>query len=59
MKTKKKIILIVIVIIIVAGAGLAIDQFIVLQKAHSTFDNYYVFRGCTQLHFKDHHLGCL
>jgi hypothetical protein len=20
-----------------------------LQKAHSTFDNYYAFRGCTQL----------
>ena len=27
----------------------AINQFFVLQKAHSTFENYYAFRGCTQL----------
>lgn len=26
-----------------------INQFIVLRKAHSTFENYYAFRGCTQL----------
>lgn len=25
------------------------DQFFLLQKAHSTFENYYAFRGCTQL----------
>ena len=26
-----------------------IYQILYLQKAHSTFDNYYVFRGCAQL----------
>jgi len=45
----KKIILGVIGIIVVIFAAFAIDQFVVLQKAHSTFDNYYAFRGCTQL----------
>lgn len=24
-------------------------QWLYLRKAHSTFDNYYAFRGCTQL----------
>ena len=41
-----------IFIIIVAGIALllfAIDQFFVLKKAHSTFENYYTFRGCEQL----------
>ena len=32
-----------------AGAALAVEQYFVLQKAHSTFDNYYAFRGCTEL----------
>ena len=45
----KKIILGVIGIIVVILAIFAIDQFVTLQKAHSTFDNYYAFRGCTQL----------
>jgi len=45
----KKITLWVIGVIIVVLCGLAVEQFFVLQKAHSTFDNYYAFRGCTQL----------
>jgi len=45
----KKITLAVIGIIVVVFAAFAIDQFFVLQKAHSTFDNYYAFRGCAQL----------
>ena len=45
----KKIILGVIGILVVVFAALAIDQLIVLQKAHSTFDDYYAFRGCAQL----------
>jgi flagellar basal body-associated protein FliL len=45
----KKIVWVIIVIIVVTVAAFAIDQFFVLQKAHSTFDNYYAFRGCTQL----------
>lgn len=45
----KKIVWAVIVVLIVAAGAFAIDQYFVLQKAHSTFDNYYAFRGCTQL----------
>ena len=45
----KKIVWAVVAIIVLALAALAIDQFFVLQKAHSTFDNYYAFRGCAQL----------
>jgi hypothetical protein len=45
----KKIILAVIGIVVVAFAAFASNQFFVLQKAHSTFDNYYAFRGCVQL----------
>ncbi len=26
-----------------------INQFLLLKKAHSTFENYYAFRGCVQL----------
>lgn len=29
--------------------ALAINQVVTVQKAHSTFSNYYEFRGCTQL----------
>lgn len=45
----KKIILVIIGVIVLAMAALVIDQFILLRKAHSTFDNYYAFRGCVQL----------
>ena len=27
----------------------AMYEFFALQKAHSTFENYYAFRGCVQL----------
>ena len=47
--THKKIMWAIILLVIVAIASFALDQFFVLQKAHSTFDNYYAFRGCTQL----------
>ena len=45
----KKIIWAVVGLIVLALVFLAINQFFVLQKAHSTFDNYYAFRGCVQL----------
>ncbi len=28
---------------------LCVNQILMLQKAHSTFDNYYTFRGCIKL----------
>jgi hypothetical protein len=45
----KKIIWAIVGIIVVIVVAFAIDQFSVLRKAHSTFDNYYAFRGCVQL----------
>jgi hypothetical protein len=45
----KKIIIAVVGIIVLVLVVLAIDQIFILQKAHSTFDNYYAFRGCVQL----------
>ena len=38
----------------------AVTQFFYLRKAHSSFDNYYAFRGCTQLLEKTENYGiCL
>ena len=48
LKKYKKLIIIgssVTIVIIVFG----IYQVIMLHKAHSTFENYYAFRGCTKL----------
>jgi len=39
----------VIVIILVIIFGFLIQQKQMLSKAHSTFENYYAFRGCTTL----------
>lgn len=44
-----KLSLAVIVVIIVVLAALVAFQVSTLRKAHSSFDNYYTFRGCTQL----------
>lgn len=40
-------------LIIVAAGLFVLNQMLILKKAHSTFENYYVFRGCTQLLKKD------
>ena len=34
-------------LIIIFAAG--VDWIFILRKAHSTFENYYAFRGCTEL----------
>jgi hypothetical protein len=39
-------IILVVAIILVAIATVQVRK---LNKAHSTFDNYYAFRGCTEL----------
>jgi hypothetical protein len=46
-KNKKTIAVLLFMIIIIFTIGIV--QFFVLRKAHSTFENYYVFRGCVQL----------
>ena len=48
MKRKNKILIVLLLVallIVIFGAV----QFFDLRKAHSSFDNYYAFRGCTQL----------
>ena len=45
MKTNLKIILVVGVVVVASCVG----WILYLRWAHSSFDNYYKFRGCTQL----------
>ena len=50
MKNKfNKNLVIALVGMLVIMLAIGVEQVIFLQKAHSTFDNYYAFRGCTQL----------
>ena len=45
----KKIVLLIVSLVVLILFAFGIQQILILQKAHSTFDNYYAFRGCTQL----------
>ena len=47
--SKNKIALIVIALAIILVFIYGINQWLYLRKAHSTFENYYAFRGCAQL----------
>jgi hypothetical protein len=47
LKNKKALITILLVVIVVFAFG--IYWILLLRKAHSTFENYYAFRGCDQL----------
>ena len=49
MRSQKRIIVAIVILLVAAAAAFALGQFFLLQKAHGTFDNYYAFRGCTQL----------
>ncbi|MCL5003942.1 MAG: hypothetical protein M1352_01580 [Patescibacteria group bacterium] len=46
---KKRIIFGLITAALVLILALGVNQFLVLRKAHSTFNNYYAFRGCEKL----------
>ncbi len=46
---KKRTLVILAAIIAVLAVILGVSQWIMLRRAHSSFDNYYAFRGCTQL----------
>ncbi len=48
-KIKTRIILIVLILVTAIALCFGIYWTLYLQKAHSTFENYYAFRGCTQL----------
>lgn len=44
-----KLLVTALAIVIILLGIISILQLRTLNKAHSTFDNYYAFRGCTQL----------
>lgn len=44
----KQVFFIVVFIFCVLGF-LVVKQFLYVQKAHSSFENYYAFRGCVKL----------
>ena len=48
---KKAALVLIILAIVLADAGIyiAASYFAYLRKAHSTFENYYAFRGCVEL----------
>ena len=47
--TKNRILVWAAVVAALVLASLVVSQFFIVQKAHSTFENYYAFRGCTSL----------
>lgn len=50
LKTRKsRIAAVAILLAAIIILVLAIHQIVYLRKAHSTFENYYAFRGCVQL----------
>ncbi len=56
-RTKLSIFVCIIFILIISACILGISQIILLNKAHSSFTNYYNFRGCTQLVEKTNSYG--
>lgn len=54
---KIKLAIIIIILVAVATFIFFINQVLYLQKAHSTFENYYAFRDCVQLLSKTDNYG--
>ncbi|MBU6389224.1 hypothetical protein KGQ71_01780 [Patescibacteria group bacterium] len=46
---QKKFVLLALIVAIILIAWLVIGKSIALKRAHSSFENYYAFRGCQQL----------
>jgi hypothetical protein len=44
-------------VIVLVGIIFTVYQVLYLKKAHSTFENYYAFRGCSQLIKKTNDYG--
>jgi hypothetical protein len=54
---KYKLLINVTGVIFVLASVWEIYQILYLRKAHSSFENYYAFRGCTQLVNKTEDMG--
>jgi hypothetical protein len=48
-KMPDKLFVVLVAIVILLALVFGISQWFYLRKAHSTFENYYAFRGCVQL----------
>ncbi len=48
-KSRAKLTIFLVTLVVILFLIFFINQVIYLRKAHSTFENYYAFRGCTQL----------
>ncbi len=46
---KNKIAIVIIILAVILIFAFGVEQIFILRKAHSTFENYYAFRGCVQL----------
>jgi len=46
---KNKLVVALIFVVLVAVVAFGTEQFLIVEKAHSTFENYYAFRGCAEL----------
>ena len=46
---REKILIIILVLFVIIIFLLGASWILILQKAHSTFGNYYAFRGCNKL----------
>lgn len=46
---KNKLVIIIILLAAMLIFAFGAEQIFILRKAHSTFENYYAFRGCVQL----------
>lgn len=57
MKLLKNKVVTVIILVGMLVVIFGINQALLLRKAHSTFENYYAFRGCTQLLLKGQDFG--
>jgi hypothetical protein len=47
--TRTLLVAVAIAAVVAVVAALAVQQWIMLRRAHSTFENYYAFRGCALL----------
>lgn len=65
-KTKKELVVrklfdrkltFIVILALAAIFFFAVSQILYLQKVHSTFENYYAFRGCTRLLQKTNDFG--
>lgn len=46
---KNEIVIVTAILVIALAVFFVLQQYLTVKKAHSTFENYYAFRGCTQL----------